>query len=90
MSKLIIFSDPLEAKGTLTLDNGTVVHGIPDFHSTGRPGQSFTIPLGSPNGHGALLVLKAEDKVDIKQRGLLSMSGEIASFAVDDFYMEDT
>jgi len=90
MSKLFIFTDPVEASATLTLDNGTELQAIPDLHPSGRWGKSFTIPEGSPNGNGAKLSITADGKVPVNQRGIVWINSESSVFQVDDFYLEDT
>lgn len=90
MIKLFIFTKPSLVNSKLTLDNGTSIDGMPDVHPSGREGYSFVIPNDAPNGNGSQLVIEAEGKVPIHQRGILWLSGNSASFNVDDFYLEDS
>ncbi len=89
MPELIIFTTPLDAHCELRLDNGTALQGHPATHSTGRPGQGFTIPDGSPDGNGCQLTITAPKKVSLLQRGIL-MLDEVDSFILmDDFHLAD-
>jgi hypothetical protein len=73
MPKLLIFPDPLDARCELRHDDGSglVVIAVPDTHSQGRRGQSFAIPTGLPQGHGARLFISSPGKVQLEQRGAL-------------------
>jgi hypothetical protein len=88
MSKLLIFPTPLDAECVLVHDSGFLVHGKPDSHPSGRPGQSFRIPEGTPDGQGCLLLVTAPKKVPIQQRGILYLASE-PFIAADDFYLMD-
>jgi len=70
--KLLIFPDPLNARCELRHDDGgIVVIGVLDTHSQGRKGQSFPIPIGLPQGHGARVFISSPGKVPLEQRGTL-------------------
>ena len=95
---LIIFPTPLDAHCELRHDSGFTVVGVPALHPTGRPGQAFAIPDGTPNGHGARIVITAPKKVSLDQRGIVYLNmpgfaypwtpGQTAAFAADDFVLQ--
>lgn len=95
--QLIIFPDPLGIPTDLTLDNGYTARGVPAVHPTGRKGVGFDIPVGTPNGNGAMLHFASEGYDGPKtQRGRLLLNdgtlngfpwtpGQTADFTADDF-----
>lgn len=95
MFELIIFPTPLTAFCELLTDSGVKIHGVPATHSSGRPGQKFVIPDTVPNGHGAQLIITAQGRVPLVQRGILLLNnltvsypwlpGQTAAFTADDF-----
>lgn len=90
--KLLIFPTPLNAHCELTPDpTGKVIVGQPDTHSSGRPGQSFTLPDGLPTGNGSQLSITAPGKVPLLQRGILWVGGGSVDtyFQADDFHLAD-
>jgi hypothetical protein len=91
--KLFIFPEPLDSACVLTLDNGNTIIGVSDVHSSGRKGQSFTLPENSPNGNGALLRISKDKKVILVQRGILytfdSLVHPDAMLTADDFRLQD-
>lgn len=89
--KLFIFPSPSDAVCTLTSDDGYVLLGKHDVHSTGRPGQSFELPTLAPDGHGALLTISHDGKVPLNQRGILFLESSLvkpdAMLTADDFHL---
>ena len=72
MPKFLLFPDPLTSHCELRFDNGTVMVGVPDEHSTHRKGQSMTITNGTPQGNGVNLFINAgPGKAPVNQRGTL-------------------
>jgi len=87
---LIIFPDPLDASCALSMDNGLTFYGAPATHPSGRAGQAFTIPDGTPNGWGAQLKISKDGKVPIDQKGILLLDTDAtASLQMDDFRLQD-
>src|SRR5689334_8863187 len=87
--KLTIFPTPLYAVCTLTHDTGGwSLTGTPDVDPSGRPGQSFTIPAGTPNANGAQLLITAPKKVPIQLRGVLMVEAQ-PYLKFDDFHLAD-
>lgn len=86
----MIFPTPLISLCQLQHDSGFSVDGVPDTDFNGRQGQSFTIPDGTPNGWGARLVISAQGKVSLMQRGILYFNtSTTAAFFADDFVLSD-
>jgi len=88
-SNLIIFPDPLDASCSLSMDSGLTFHGQPATHSSGRAGQQFVIPDGTPHGWGANLKITKDGKVPIDQKGILLIDGATATIEMDDFRLQD-
>lgn len=87
--KYYVFPDPLDASCVLTHDTGGwTLTATPDVHPTGRPGQSFTIPAGTPQDNGAALTISAPKKTALPLRGLLHVA-PLSTFSVDDFHLSD-
>ena len=86
MNKLFWFPTPADVPVTLTPDpTGTVIPGVPDTHSTGRPGISFTIPDATPDSNGA--VLRAGNGYQpAEMRGILILNGVDSFLRVDDVH----
>lgn len=83
--KYYVFPDPADASCVLTHDTGGwTLTAAPDTHPTGRPGQSFTIPAGTPQGNGARLTITAPKMMPYDLRGILTVA-PLCSFSVDDF-----
>ncbi len=89
MAKLMIFPTPLNARCQLQHDSGWAIDGKPDTDSQGRPGQSFDVPADTPDMWGSRLVLTADKKISIMQRGLLVNNSHNWLFYADDFIMQD-
>lgn len=91
--KLYIFPDPADSVSVFNPDNFTSQIGQPDTHSSGRPGQSFTIPSSIPDQNGYNLSISHSGKVKVVQRGILfTESSPIfpdAMISVDDFKLQD-
>jgi hypothetical protein len=83
----IIFPDPLDARCTLHHDiAGWTLIGVPTLHPTGRPGQGFTIPDGTPPDNGIELTIAADGYYDFRQRGLIRLHADgTATTEMDDF-----
>lgn len=102
MFQLIIFTTPSLVFASLIHDSGITIVGVSVIHPSGRPGIGFNIPLGTPNGNGARLVISSPGKVTIEQRGILWLRypemegnfpwtpGQNAAFNTDDFYLQDS
>lgn len=88
MTQLMIFPTPSNAACVLKTDHGDVITGHPAIHPTGRPGVGFDIPDGHPNGWGARLTITAEWFVPLDLRGVLMLTGPLASFFADDFTLQ--
>lgn len=87
--KYYVFPDPLDATCVLVHDTGGwTLTAAPDLHPSGRPGQSFTIPLGTPQDNGARLTITAPKKVPENLRGVLHVA-PLSTFSVDDFHLAD-
>lgn len=87
--KYYVFPDPLDATCVLAHDTGGwSLTAAPDTHPTGRLGQSFTIPLGTPQDNGARLTISAPKKVPIDLRGVLHVA-PLSTLSVDDFHLAD-
>ncbi len=86
----LIFSRPEDiTSAKLILDNGTIVVGHPAVHSSGRKGWGFDIPVNSPNGNGAELVLGKDGFFNIDQRGVLWLNEDnTARIEFDDFILQ--
>lgn len=89
MARLIIYPTPLNARCQLQHDSGWAVDGIQMTNNEGRPGVSFEVPNGTPNRWGCRLVITADKKVSIMQRGLLVNEGSEWFLYADDFIMQD-
>jgi len=87
-ARLVIFPTPLSALCEVTHDAGWSVVGVDATDDMGRAGQAFTIPAGTPSGHGARLTLTADGMVPIEQRGLLVHEDNRWLFYADDFHMQ--
>lgn len=87
MLQYLIFVDPKDSVGLLTLDNGLVIKSHPAKHPSGREGIAFDIPDNAPNGNGCLLVLGRLDYFDEVKRGILWLDFEsnFADVQFDDF-----
>lgn len=85
---LLIFPSPLQAHCELRHDSGWTVVGVQAVHPSGRLGQAFEIPEGTPHGHGARLTITAPKKVPLEQRGVLFLNDGVW-FAADDFVLVD-
>lgn len=85
--KYFIFPTPLDATATLTHDTGWTVLGVVDVHPTGRAGQSFTVPAGTPDENGARLLITHPGLDPIDVRGVLKL-GDLCSLDVDDFHLQ--
>lgn len=88
-NKYFIFPTPLDATATLTHDQGWTVPGVADTHPTGRTGQSFTIPAGTPDLNGARLLITYPGLDPIDLRGVFKVA-DLSSLAVDDFKLQGT
>jgi hypothetical protein len=97
--KYLIFPDPLDSKCELTIGNGQKLVAIPDTHSGGRKGQSFTLPSNTPQGNGAHLVITAKNKVTLDQNGILWYDDDVvdipfpeggACLFTDDFRLQNS
>jgi hypothetical protein len=88
MHTLLIFPNPLDATCELRHDTGWVVMGTPAVHSSGRKGQRFTIPAGTPQDNGCQLTITAIKKVPVVLRGILTVEPE-SYLRVDDFTLQD-
>lgn len=92
---LILFPTPLDAHCALRLDDtGQILIGTPATHASGRPGQGFAIPEGTPNGHGVSLTMSASGKVTLPLRGILWLGAPwapagFAAFQADDFHLAE-
>lgn len=83
--KYYVFPDPLDANCVMQHDTGGwMLTAAPDLHPTGRPGQSFTIPAGTPQDNGARLTITAPKRTPLSLRGILHVA-PLSAFAVDDF-----
>lgn len=87
MSKLIIYTSPLDTSVTLRHDSGWVIPANSDTDASGRQAKSFNIPNDTPNGWGARLTITAKGMVDLVQRGILFWEDTDWSFHADDFYL---
>lgn len=97
--RLLFFPTPLDAHCELRHDSGLIIGGVAAVHPSGRLGQAFMIPDGTPNGHGAKLLITAPKKVPLEQRGIVYLNdgqllypwsdGQTAAFAADDFALAD-
>lgn len=96
---LIIFPTPLDAVCVLQHDTGGWTRtGTPALHPTGRPGQAFAIPDGTPNVNGAGLTVSAKGYHTLQQRGIVYLKDgsisypwtpdQTAAFSADDFHLE--
>lgn len=86
MYKYLIFVDPKDTVGLLTLDSGRVIKSYPAKHESGREGIAFDIPDDAPNGNGCQLVLGRLEYFDEVKRGILWLnSDKTAIVNFDDF-----
>ncbi len=89
---LYIFPTPPEAICVLRHDTaGWTLTAHPATHPSGRQGQAFDIPDGTPNANGCALNITASKKVPIDQRGTLFLAGlpDGAGLLMDDFHLQD-
>ena len=99
MFKLCIFQNPIDSKCVLTLDNGTIINGIPDTYQN-RACQSFPLPDNTPQGNGCSLSITHVGKVLLLQRSILYINKpgfpypwaptQTAALAADDFYLQNS
>lgn len=99
---LIIFPTPLDAVCVLQHDTGGwTLTGVPALHPSGRPGQAFAIPEGTPNRNGARLTISHPTYKDtVDQRAVVLLNDgtipwpfgpeQSAAFAADDFILQKT
>lgn len=86
---LWIFPTPENASCTLRHDTGGwTLTAVAGTHPSGRPGQLFTIPDGTPQDNGAALVITAIKKVPFDGRGTLHLGPE-TYLRMDDFHLTD-
>ncbi len=87
---LYIFPTPLDATCVLRHDTaGWTLTAHPALHPTGRPGQVFDVPDGTPQDNGAALTITAPKKVPIDLRAVLHVGTE-TYLRCDDFHLQDS
>lgn len=86
---LIIFLTPLDARCEVAHDTGGwAMTGTPTLDPSGRPGQGYTIPEHTQNGHGFTLNGQAAGYHDLHQRGILRRRDDGTwALEMDDFHL---
>jgi hypothetical protein len=89
MKNLTVYTTPLEARVQLQHDSQFAVDGVDGADSNNRPCKNISIPDGTPSGWGCRIVVTADKKISIIQRGILYEEEHAWYFLADDFILQD-